>query len=332
MVTYDKAYSTELKDDISASGANEKYIGKTNLGQIVSKSIKHNDTFQCSSNCTLKLTCANIHVDFTDKKNINKLEQYFTNRNGGRHDDGCFRVIEENKKYVGTSNKTSIYERNDYDLIIDFKKGIGLLPSSTPTQTSNVLGTNSNISANNKLSRNNNLLTRKRTPHTKDIKKIITMFEEHELGNNPFNIFDSDKNPISFDDIFIPISDSKISNDFAIYYGQAHVQWFKKSIRLVFSKSTSIDDTGDFTSPSTFLNKDIFIEEKKQKLFSQFSRLADDYQKAIEEFKKTGDKSVFTKKLYFRIYFIGKFKRVSNYINFDTESCNIPKSLFIRKN
>lgn len=166
-----------------------------------------------------------------------------------------------------------------------------------------MLGTNSNISANNKLSRNNNLLTRKRTPHTKDIKKIITMFEEHELGNNPFNIFDSDKNPISFDDIFIPISDSKISNDFAIYYGQAHVQWFKKSIRLVFSKSTSIDDTGDFTSPSTFLNKDIFIEEKSKNYLVSFLDLQMIIKRLLKSLKKLVIKVYLPKTIFSHLFY-----------------------------
>lgn len=328
LVTYDEAYSAKVNANISAQYANEHFTGKGWDGQQETILFTRNNEFQCADNCDLVLTCANIHVDFSDSNNYeNKRHSYFSNRTDGKHSKNCSRIIKARQKRDSEKSQTTYYTQEGNKFIFSFKKGLGLPQQDTPS-TSVHLNPQKTPSGNRTQQAKNKsqLPEERRIPHVSSITRMINLFEEYEAGDHSIELLDSNYSPISFLDIFTPINGSPIDNLYTIYYGQAHAEIIhmqdgKKVIKLKYSKKTSIPGIDHFDSPSVLLNENQFIDNRKKGLYKTFTNYAD---------KWTADKK--SRDSYFRLYYVGTFEKNKSYINFDSKTNNIPKSLFFREN
>ncbi|WP_411372728.1 hypothetical protein [Enterococcus thailandicus] len=327
MVTYNEAYSTKLKETLTAQYANEHFTGKNWDGSIQSKLFDSNNEFQCADNCDLQLTCVNIHVDFSNSKNYNRKRlPYFSNRSGGKHSHSCSRIIRNRKKRSLEKTKTRYYTQEGNKFIFTFTKGYGFPKQNFPSLTQEHNNSNNKSTYRTKQDpKMTNQHEKKQIPHVTSIKRMISLFEENEIGDYSIQLFDNNHQSINFYDIFFPIDSNVIDNIYTIFYGQAHAEFLtlknnQQVIKLQYSKSISIDNY-HFSKPSVLLYEDDFIKNKRKSLYKTFEKYANRW---VENKKD--------KNSYFRLYYVGTFKEKNTYINFDSLNINIPKSLFIRGN
>lgn len=296
MATYDKAYCPEVKSgykDISATEANKKYIA----GEL------ENPQFFCGENCNVEFTCINLKIDRS--KEIGKMKPYFAERIQGQiHSEKCDRRKKFIAEHSGDKAKNSSYHFENEKLIFDFDIVNGLDVSENSSKIVNTNGSDNNSSA--KIATTKSTKTRinieDRTFHTKNLEKIVELFEKY----NSFNlneefpaIYDKAKKQISFNDIFKKIQGHKIDDSgYYIYYGQAHADNYNESGLILRFTGEKADLKGITAKPSVIIWKDEFERNRKKGVYKELQRYAERWKKD----KKSKDS-------YFELYFLGKFKK-----------------------
>lgn len=325
MVTYDKAFSTNLQRSLTAQNANELFTGKKWDGSYENTLLLTNDEFQCSYNCDLKLTCVNIYVDFSESYNYQqKRHPYFSSKTGLSHSINCDRVLKQYEKRKAEKSQTQYYTQEGNKFILSFKKGIGFSPVKEGSKSSQNLNSKNNSASKTKNTQDKTFLyENKRIPHISSINRMIELFEEYLSNDHSIELFNEKRRPISFNDVFTPINNELIDNAYTIYYGEAYIKWIKlknnkKALFLSFSKNIKLTENGDELAPYVFLFESNFEKNKKKTLYTKLITYADKYEQAPEDNKPS-----------FMLYYVGTFSSSKSGVGFDYQKNNIPKSLFI---
>ena len=289
-----------------------------------------NPKFYCGENCSVELTCINLTVDRS--KDTGKMKPYFAERiQDQTHSKDCDRRKKFIAEHSKVKAKNSSYFFNDGKLIFDFDVINGLDVSENTSKRVNSNSSNNNSKTNTPttqvvtIKNKTNTTKANRTFHTKNLEKIVELFEKYNTFNlhKDFpNVYDKARNKISFDDIFKKIQGCKIDNNgYYIYYGQAHADNYNENglILRFTGKGATLDKIT--VKPSVIIGKDEFEKDRKKGVYEELKR----YAKRWKEDKKSKDS-------YFNLYFLGKFRKSKDkYIDFDKEN-HFPKYLVIRRN
>lgn len=290
---YSKAYSLEVHDYLEPAEAYEKSI---------KKSLKRNNAFQCSENCTFQLVLVNFGKD-----NFVKEPYYRSAKLENVHSIGCDVVRKAAKARIGERESSYIFERKDNTLTIQLDLVNGLLADiseskkilKTPaTKSINQYSKTNQTSSEDKEKRE---LTRK----IKSLKRLIDYYERMKQGEL-YNIVDKNGNPIDLNDYFqdLRIDPTIKQDEVKIYIADALVYLQGSKENPYYHLKVTNECVLSFVSTKPTLN----INKKNSVHKGVASK-----EKFLEKRAKEGKK--------YKIYFFGSFVlRESNnhfYINFD---------------
>ncbi len=273
--TYSEVFVNTAYPAVKAFEANSYYQQKN-------PNFTDSTIFLCSDNCAAQITCANYKVDFNDPKNKDKNKPYFVNRKKMQHSPNCNYWAKVATKRIGTKSQTKFYTQSGNDFIIEFIPREGLVPQINTPQAA-VPSSKSGGTSTRKSSGKRNLVSQKNTPHRGELGHIVDLFEEFQAGNTYINIFDKNRNPISFSDLFEEIPRGKVtqlSNLPKIYYGQAFAEYLKSTddsvnidaIKIIFSGKASLPNS-DPTNISFIVYRSSCTKAKKKLWFENMEKL-----------------------------------------------------------
>lgn len=329
MVTYSDAYSIELGRNLTAQEANELYTGKKWDGSLVQKELHSNKTFQCSENCPFPLTCANIHVDFTNPENFKKrVQPHFKNKIPATHSKDCLRIQKAKAAQEKRKKQFQTYFQDTDTLKINMDRFEGLIHSveensqqikttkdeeSSNTKTRTIRSTKSDTQTVNRIRKMNSL------PNLVEYYELVT-----SNSMTPKKLIGRDNQLLKLEDIFVDLAKNrKIDSLPRIYLGQAHAELQvlrdgTHAVKIAFSKK--INFKGVWSNPSVLVFESDF--ESNKKLYKELLIYAENWS---SNQRKTKDN-------YFQLYFWGKFFVNGLYINFEKNKQTFSKSIYIKRN
>lgn len=313
MVTYTDAYSIELGRSITAQEANELYTGKKWDGSLVKKILHSNKALQCSENCPFPLTCANIHVDFSDPENFEKhVQPHFKNKIPATHSKDCLRIQKTKAAQEKRKMQFQTYLQDTDTLKINMDRFEGLI-HSVEENSQQINSTKDEEIGNSKTrtirSTKSDTQTVNRIRKMNSLQNLVEYYELVTSNSiTPKKLIGRNNQLLKLEDIFIDLTQNrKIDSLDRIYLGQAHAEFQvlrdgTHAVRIAFSKK--INFKGIWSIPSVLVFESDF--ESNKKLYKELLIYAENWNPGQRK----------TKDNYFRLYFWGKFCLNGMYINF----------------